>query len=187
MISQVFIQNAYKILSMFSLSPGSRFSRKEIKEMTRLNNVPLDSAISTLFSSGILTRERNLYSLDFENRATKNILELITKERLKAKELPFDIYLTLVDIVSFLSAYKDVHAYLFGSYSKLIYNEKSDIDIAVIATKSLDKKNLQRRIEKLEIVYNKKIELHLFDKDTFYKNRKDPLVRDIIKNGIMLI
>lgn len=182
----MFTQNAYKILSMFSLSPGSNFNRKEIKKATRLNNVPLDNALSSLASSGILKRKGILYSLDFEFHATQVILSLISRERLKMKDLPLNVYLVMVDIASFFSAYRNVHAYLFGSYSKLIYTDKSDIDIAVIAGEYFDKKSFQKRLERVEATYGKSVEVHYFDKSTFYKNKKDPMVRDILKNGMPL-
>ncbi len=187
MIGQIFTQNAYKILSLFSLSPGSRLNRGEIKEMTRLNNVPLDKALCTLLSSGILKKEKSLYSIDFECAEAKIILGAISGERKRMKELPFTVYLILVDLVSVISASRDIQAYLFGSYSKLIHTENSDIDVAVLTTRGFGKKNTQRRSEKIEKTYGKKIELHFFEKDLFYRNRKDPLVKEIIKNGIRLI
>jgi len=174
-------------MSMFSLSPGSRFNRKEIKEKTRLNNVPLDKALLRLVSSGILKRDGNLYYLDFENNSTKTILEICSKQYRVLKELPFDVYLILVDLVSELSLYKEIEAYIFGSYSKLIYDEKSDIDIAILATKKTDKERLQKAVQKLEKLYVKGIETHFFDKRRFYKNKKDPLVKEIIKNGALII
>ena len=73
MISQIFYANSFKIVALFALSPGSRFKRKEIKEKTKLNNVPLDKALSRLVSSGIVKKENNLFSINFESKeAEKN-------------------------------------------------------------------------------------------------------------------
>lgn len=76
--------------------------------------------------------------------------------------------------------------YLFGSYSKLIYNENSDVDIALVIT-SINEDIINKIVNKLEKKYDKKIELHIFDKQKFYKNKKDPLIKDIVKNGVRLI
>jgi len=86
-----------------------------------------------------------------------------------------------------LSIIRGIEVYLFGSYSKLIYNEKSDVDIAILTSKTFDKKNIQKITQKLEIVYKKSIELHFFEKKLFYKNKKDPLVKEIMKNGVRII
>ena len=74
-------------------------------------------------------------------------------------------------------------AYLFGSYSKLIYKDTSDIDIALLD--SMEK--YSKIIGKLERKYGKRIEAHYFEKKEFYRNKKDPLVKDILKNGIRLV
>ena len=78
--------------------------------------------------------------------------------------------------------------YLFGSYAKLVFKETSDIDIAIVSDKVAagDKKVINGLIQKMESRYGKNIEMHYFGKN-FYKNKKDPLVKDILKNGIKLI
>jgi len=39
---------------------------------------------------------------------------------------------------------------------------------------------------KLERAYKKHVEIHYFDKKDFYRNKKDPLVRSILKDGVRL-
>lgn len=187
MINPVFDQNIFKILSLFSLALGSRFTRKEIKEKAKLNNVPLDNSLLKLTKLEILKREGSYYSVNFENEDGKNIIQLLAKQYKQLKEVPFDVYLILADISYNLSPIKGAEAYLFGSYSKLVYREDSDIDIAVLITKKLDKKFLKNQINRLEKVYRKNIEIHYFDKFNFYKNKKDPLIKEIIKNGIRIV
>ena len=188
MISQIFDLDSFKIISLFSLSPGSRFRRKEIKEKTKLNNVPLDKALLRLLSSGILKKEENFYKINFHNENAKKIVEISSKQYKDLKELPFDVYLLLLDLVSEFSVIKGIEVYLFGSYSKLIYNEKSDVDIAILTPEIFNKKNnIQKTIQKLEKIYKKNIETHFFVKKLFYKNKKDMLVKEIIRNGMRLI
>ena len=187
MISPVFDQNIFKIISLFSLSPGSRFSRKEIKGKTELNNVPLDISLSRLLKSAILKKEARLYSVNFENEGGKSIVQLAAKQYKELKDLPFDVYLLLVDIAYMTSVAKEAEVHLFGSYSKLVYREGSDIDIALLTTKKFNKKAFEKHMSKIEKVYRKNVEVHYFDKFDFYKSKKDPLVTEILKNGVRLI
>lgn len=186
MINLIFNRDEFKILTIFSISPGSRFRRNEIKEKTRLNNVPLDVALLKLIRSSIIKKEKNFYSINFENEYSKLIIEIILKEYRLLKEIPLDIYFLIIDLISESELLKKTEIYLFGSYSKLVYKDTSDIDLAVLTSKDIDKKIADKIIQKLEKKYKKNIELHFFEKSEFYKNKKDPLVKDIIKNGIKL-
>lgn len=185
MISQIFTQNTFKIISLFSLSPGSSFNRKAIKEKTKLNNIPLDEAIARLISSEILKKEKNYYSINFENEYSQGFIDICSKQQKQMKNLPLNIYFLITDFVLQISTHKHAEAYLFGSYSKLIFTEKSDVDIAVVSIK-IDKKAIEKTARKLEKTYKKQIQLHYFEKKAFYKNKKDPIVKEIIENGIKL-
>ena len=186
MISQAFSLNAYKVLSLFSLSPGSRFGRKEIKEKTLLNNRPLDVTLARLVNSGFLIRERRLYSLNFGNDDAKRLVDVLGKEYRRMREIPFGIYMIVLDMEHAVSAYPGTEAWLFGSYAKLVYREGSDIDMAVL-TREKYRKEIQRAASRIEKSYGKNIELHFLEKNGFYSNKKDPLVKDILKNGIRIV
>ena len=188
MISLVLNQDAFKILTVFSLSPGSRFKRKELKELTRLNNVPLDKALLRLVSSGVL-RKKGTYSLNMENESTEVLMMLCSKQHIHLKRIPFKVYFLILDLVFQASLLKGVEIFLFGSYSKLVFSEKSDIDIAVLTLQNAKpiKGLLLALAEKLGKSYGKEVQLHFFDKKAFYSNKKDPLVSEIIRNGVRLI
>jgi len=89
MINQIFNLDSFKILSLFSLSPGSRFRRKEIKERTKLNNIPLDKTLLKLLSGKILKKEENLYMLNFENKNTEKNNGINIKTIYKFKRIAF--------------------------------------------------------------------------------------------------
>ncbi len=89
MINQIFNLDSFKILSLFSLSPGSRFRRKEIKERTKLNNIPLDKTLLKLLSGKILKKEENLYMLNFENKNTGKNNGINIKTIYKFKRIAF--------------------------------------------------------------------------------------------------
>ena len=187
MITQIFSKNVIKILTMFSLSPGSKFNRKKIQELIKLNNVPLDRALMILISSNILIREKNFYLLNFELEHTKIIVYMCLKEFKKFKDIPLGVYYILMDVVDFLSLKKGIEAFLFGSYVKLVYTNKSDIDIAILYENDFNIKDINDFVLKLEGIYDKSIEIQDFEKKSFYKNKKDPIVNSILRDGIRLI
>ena len=42
-------------------------------------------------------------------------------------------------------------------------------------------------VAKLEKKYERKIEIHTFEKKAFYQNKNDPLIKNILKDGIKLV
>ena len=158
-----------------------------MQEKVRLNNVPLDTTLLRLINSGVLKRERNYYSVNFENDYSKKILDICSKQFKQMKELPLNVYYMLMDLAEYFSATKRNELILFGSFSKLTYSAKSDVDIALLYGDSPDKRKISILISKFKKIYNKNIEIHYFDKKTFYKNKKDPLVKSILKDGVKIV
>ena len=187
MLEPIFDKDCFKVLSVFSISPGSRFRRNELKDMIRLNNVTLDNALARLINCGLIKIEKNLYQLNFEKDETKNVIELVSRQYKELRELPLTVFLLLSDVVDTLSTVKGVEVYLFGSYAKLVYKEKSDIDLAVIFKPGQKVPDLTKLSVKLEKIHGKKIQIHDFESEAFYKNKKDPLVNDILRNGVKLL
>lgn len=189
MISLLLDNEVFKILTLFGISPGSRFNRSEIKEKTRLNNIPLDNALKSLRASGLLERERNFYSLTLIDEKPRVLASIVSSQYKSMKSLPLDVYFLITDFMKVASKVKGIEVYLFGSYSKLVYSEKSDVDMAVLTVKTGKEsvKAINAAARKLESKYNKKIELHFFNKWDFHKNLKDPLVKDIVRNGLKVL
>ncbi|MEW6063011.1 MAG: hypothetical protein AB1571_01405, partial [Nanoarchaeota archaeon] len=67
MINLIFDKDIFKILTIFSLSSGSKFKRNEFKEKTKLNNIPLDNALLKLIKANLFKKEKKFYSINFEN------------------------------------------------------------------------------------------------------------------------
>lgn len=185
MITNLFDKNLMKVLALFLISPGSRYMRKEIKEKTGMNNVPLDQALTKLNNLKVIKQEKNLLMIN-QDYEFKEFLEKIRKEFVELN-LPLKVYSILLEVTdnfSGLSSIKNI--YLFGSYAKLIYHEDSDIDIAIIfSNKIKNKDELEKKIdkdtEKISKKHKKKIEIHFFlEKDM---KEKDPLIKDILRNG----
>lgn len=187
MIGLIFDLDCFKILSVFGLAPGMRLRRQELKQKTKLNNVPLDNALARLVSAKILIKEKKLFAINFENPQSKQILNIISQQYKTMRELPLDVYFLLLDVASQLTTTKYIELWLFGSYAKLIYKENSDVDLALLVPKKYNKEFVTKGLQKLEKKYNKNIELHTFDKARFYKNKRDPLVKEIFRAGLRLI
>jgi len=184
---QIFNKDILKLLTIFSVSPGSKFSRDELKKKTKMNNVLLDNALIFLLNSQTIQKEKRFFHLNLDNENVKKIVEIIFSDYKKLKSLPFEVYFSILDLVYPLSKYKNFRVYLFGSYSKLIFNDKSDIDIAIISDlPEKTKRVFNKFIQKIEKVYGKEIELHYFSTN-FEKQKSDPLVKEILKNGVQLI
>ena len=73
-------------------------------------------------------------------------------------------------------------AYIFGSYSKGIETESSDIDIAIIFDNIENIFELQMQLMKLRREVDIRIEPHPFTKFEF--NSGNPLANEILKTGI---
>jgi predicted nucleotidyltransferase len=79
---------------------------------------------------------------------------------------------------------KNIEVYLFGSYAKLTFTPESDIDLAIVSDKHFGV--LEKYALKIEKRYKTKIQLHFFGTD-FTKHKEDPLVREILRNGIKIL
>ena len=188
MILNLIDKNHAKILLFLAVSPGSRYSRKEIKEKTGMNNVPLDNSLNALINLKLINEENKIYSLNLENE----IVQQLMKEKRKIFNLPLKVQFILLDFIDYALNLKSINRIiLFGSSSKLIFSEKSDIDIAVIfADKIKNREKAEKKIsafeDKLSKKYRKEIQSHFFlEKDL--ERKEDTLIRDILRNGIFLI
>ncbi len=185
MIINLINKNLMKILLFLAISPGSKYSRKEIKEKTEMNNLPLDLSLIELINFKLINQKNKLYYINLENQIVKQLLEEIKE----LKTLPLKIQFILLDFISNTVKLRGIeNIILFGSYSKLIYSEKSDIDIAVI-TKKLDEttnKKISKIANKLSKKYKKEIQEHFFTQEDL-QHKKDHLIKDVLKNGKVLI
>lgn len=191
MILNLLGKNSVKILALFLLSPGSRHQRKEIKEKTKMNNIPLDKTLIKLTKLGFLKEEKNLYLLNpEETEEIKSIKNIMLKDfKYSLNFLPLGIFYILIEIAEKLSEIREIkQVLLFGSYAKLVYSNDSDVDLAIVLNKETDKnrrEKLEKKISKIAEKQAKKaekqIELHFFTEDDM--KAKDPLIKEILRNG----
>jgi len=178
--------NIAKVLTIFSISPGSRLNRKMIKEKTNMPNLVLDKTLYTLINLNVLIKEKNLFLINHKNTKVKEILSALYERYSIFKQLPLREYFLILNIKDALLTMREIgDVYLFGSYAKLIFSESSDVDIAIVSNQ-INKKEADKVIKKLEKKHKKEIELHYFTRN-FYKNKRDPLVKEILQHGIKMI
>ena len=91
MILTLMDSNIAKILTVFSLSPGTKFRRKELKEKTKLNNINLDKSIAVLQNSKTILKENNYLKLNLDD-TTKSLIELVKKEYKVFNEIPLNVF-----------------------------------------------------------------------------------------------
>ncbi len=190
MITNILNKNMARIIAYLAISPGSRYTRSEIKEKTLLNNVPLDEALAKLLIFRIIKHEKQGYSLKLEFERTKKIFDMI-KEEYNKLHLSYPIFVILLEAIDKMSKLKPVsEIILFGSYAKLIHTDKSDIDLAVILHKKSDDKIKKKAVSIAQSIGKKEgktIELHFFTEKEIKENVSDPLIKDILKNGKSLL
>jgi len=188
MITHLIDKNYSKIILFLIISPGSSYSREEIKEKTNMNNVPLDSALNTLLNFKIINLNKKVYSLNLNN----SLIQYILKEKNRLSNLPLKIQYIIIEFIEKISKLRQISkVMLFGSYSKLIFTEKSDIDLAIILPdKTKEKNKIEKKIleyeENISKKYKTNIQTHFFIESDL-KHKEDLLIKDILRNGIDLL
>jgi len=179
-------RDLFEVLSIFSISSGSRFNRQFLKEKTKMPNTILDNTLNHLVNLKLLKKNKNLYEINFENEDVNEIIKELAKNYVKFKRLPLREYFLIIYLSEELANVKNIgEVYLFGSYAKLIFTDNSDIDIAIISNK-VDKKKIAGIVRKIEKKVGRRIEIHYFTND-FYKNKRDALVKEILNHGVRMI
>lgn len=188
MLINLIDKNCAKVLLFLAISSGSRYNRKEIKEKTEINNLPLDLALRKLLTFNFVKKEKKLYFLNLDN----NLAKIIIEERQRTANLPLKIQFILIDLIEIISKFCGIkNIILFGSYSKLIFTDKSDLDLAIILSKDIKnqvkiEKEIFKQAQKTSKKFKKEIQLHYFIEPDL-KHKEDPLIADILRNGIFLI
>ncbi len=179
---------------IYNESPGAGFTRQDLKRFTMLGNKALSFAIKRLMDFNILKKSKEnkslaVYKLNHGNKYLNDILSLLEKERSDLNYIPYEFGIIIRELLrKAIEEINPIKAYLFGSVAKKTYRKDSDIDIALIIDKKDPSKDLliDEISEKLSNKYNRKIQCFIFTKKQF-EDKKDALIKDILKQGIRLI
>jgi len=172
----------WNILLLASYSPGSGYTRNELKKLAKLDNGSLDKSLIKLEFHKIIIREKRIIKLNFGNPLTQEILDFIEREKKRLNYPNYELLLALTEFVR-LSEQKNIsNIYLFGSHAKKTASEKSDIDIAVFSEKKINLANVK---ESIFINFGKEVQIHYFDAEDI--KGKSKIIQNILKDGIRLI
>lgn len=186
-------KSVWRILLLYSYAPGKGLYRDEIKKMSKLANMPLDMALNRLIQFGILIKGGRVYKIDNSNKYTEKIFDIINNIK---KDLRGLSYNTILILHEFVRSTLDIPFYikemmLFGSRAKLIPAQDSDFDICIITREKDMKKEteLENTCEKIEKNFDVNFQLHFFTENEWSEGRKkkDPLIEEIIKDGVRLL
>lgn len=160
----------WKLLALYSYSPGAGFTREEIKKILKWNNLTLDRALDKLLYYDILRKEKRVIKLNLE----KNILNIFEEEKKRLNYPTLELFLILNDFIRY-SETKKSDMYLFGSHAKKTASIHSDIDIAVYC-----EEDFIEAIERIEDEYGRKVQIH-----NIIKGSK--LDKEVKKHGVKLV
>ena len=187
-------RTTWKIISVMAEAPGKALSRKEIKEFTKLGNKGIDQFMDILQSFELIKTnklgKRVYYKLNLNNLFLTKILELIQLEKERLENLDLKVIMILREMVYGIGNLNENNiqkVILFGSYAKRTFNEKSDVDIAIVLTRKNPTTQLliSELGDKLKKRFGKDIQIHYFEEKEFSHNGK--LVEEIKKDGIVLL
>jgi len=171
-------KSIWKFLALASYSPGAGYYRGEIMELLKWNNVSLDRTLAKLEFYRIIKKEGRKIRLNFENKETNILLQIVEDEKRRMNYPSFELFLVLTEFLRFIEGRDIDSVYLFGSHAKKTASAGSDIDIAVF---SLAKINLVEAKDTVAEELGKEIQLHYFG-----NSDKGKLVDEIKKHGIKI-
>lgn len=182
----------WRMLIILAEAPGQGITKEEIKKITKLGGNSLFKSLRILTKNNIVNikkfGKRTYYNLNLTNEYSKQIIEIINLERKQMNNMNQKILVILREYLRKIINLIDVdNVYVFGSIVKNSYNEKSDIDIAII-TETLSTKqkiNLEKINEEIEKRFGREIQIHSFKKEEF--NTKNKLAEQVQRDGIKLI
>ena len=175
-------KTVWYFLILASYSPGSGYTRKEIQDLTHLDNLSIDRTIQKLLFHKVVRKEKRIIKLNFDNPETMHLLDFIHQEKKKLNYPSYELFMLLIDFFQSIEIYSIDSIYLFGSHAKKTASTNSDIDIAIF---SLEEVNVLREEEKIESKFGKELQIHYFKIGDIKKKNK--LVEQILKDGVKIL
>jgi len=177
MSNMIFNNKITKILELFREDYNRRIYGRDIANKLKMNQKTISNILNRLEKEDILkfsTEGKNkYYYLNKINPHIKDIIKLIEIDR-KIKFI--DNYKKFSSLFNKLEEKTEGILIVFGSYANSSANNKSDLDIVIIGKIS--------DITELEDLYKIKINIVKIDKNKF--NKEDILIKEIIRNHIIL-
>jgi len=163
------------ILKQFFENPKRSYHIRELARLTKINHTTVRQYLNRLVKENILDKRKERSNILYASKPSKMYLNLklfYNLEKIRISNIISDIEKT----------YEYPVIVLFGSYSKALDDEKSDLDLCLITdiTKEFNTESYEKTI-------NRKINIHHFTKNSFKNAKtKNPELINSICNGIVL-
>ncbi|MFH1408918.1 MAG: nucleotidyltransferase domain-containing protein [Nanoarchaeota archaeon] len=171
------------IIDLYRINYLNKYHVREMARLIGKSHVTLLPHLKALEKEHIIKSitigKNKTYGLNLDSVAVKYYLSLAeTRATIRCIQQAFFLKKIVEELITY-----DGSFVLFGSYAKGTYQQDSDIDILHIGTT----KNF-RQIEKFGQTYDKAIRIKSATRKKFQHalRKKDPLVREIVKNHILL-
>lgn len=184
----------WRVLSVLAESPGQGITKEEIKKITKLGGDSIFRTINILLKNDIVegrkVGKRTYYRISMANKYSKLIVEILQNEKRDLNNMNPKIVTILREYTRQINdAINPSSIIVFGSIVKGSYRKDSDIDVAIITEKGLNRKErleIEKINERLENRFGREIQPHFF-KSTEIKNSKEKLVEEIQRDGVRLL
>lgn len=168
-----------KVLRLLVRYENKEFTSRELAKLANTSHTSVLRLISDLESNNIITKEfysgAHKIKINRESYVYSIIKELINKEQITKEELIKDIKTVMPKEV--------ISAVLYGSIAKEKENEKSDIDILIIANKKFKESENNIKAKYGNNLHIMQLTLNKFRKEA---KRKVGYVRDLLNNYILI-
>lgn len=168
-----------KVLRLLVRYENKEFTSRELAKLANTSHTSVLRLINDLESNNIITKEfysgAHKIKINKESYVYSIIKELINKEQITKEELIKDIKTVIPKEV--------ISAVLYGSIAKEKENEKSDIDILIIANKKFKESENNIKAKYGNNLHIMQLTLNKFRKEA---KRKVGYVRDLLNNYILI-
>lgn len=181
--------SSIRVLRHMILYPSSVITGRGIARELGMSHATCIRSLNSLVNTGILISKRVGNSATYEIARDSVLYKDILEPAFRAEAR---LLQRLIDTLLAGIKGKVLAAYLFGSVARGEDSLSSDVDILVILKRSGDKsaveKVLARNKEDAYRLFRLGVSAIVYDKDKFdrMKNKKSPLVQEIMRDGVLL-
>ena len=170
------METKISILAPFFAYPNANFHIREIAKLTKISHTAVGKHIKQLEKEGYLmmapTKPYRTYKSNTSSKKYLNLKLYYNLEKIRESGL----------VENLEKSYEYPIIVLFGSYSKAMDDEGSDVDICIISNVKS-----QINLEEFKKKIGRDISIHFFDKKKWEESkRKNPYLINNFCNGIVL-
>lgn len=174
-----------RIMRLLLSYPNKDFLISEIEKYTGAKGGNLYRALRKLKTYGIIIKNSNLYRVNFSHQLIQSLNSIFEKEKKYFQNIDQKELNIISDLTNeLLKHYTDIEdIILFGSVSRGMYSDKSDLDLMVIKQKTSNRIELD--VAKIRKKYARKIQL-FFHTPKEFNESKEPLIKEVKREGISI-